>query len=183
VTLACCLYLRGHDTEDNSIVWNIPLGKVFAKAELPPCCVFVLNASTKLGGGSLDLSHSIMMQFHWNATPCTHSWNATRRSDQELGSSETTVMVYQIVITLQSGGSTSRLPSAGQATHPSSLISLLEITRPLTPNPVAHFNCRSRAFVVISPGGFSGAMRPYTTPERTGPHIPFQISRKMVGST
>ena len=43
----------------------------------------------------------------------------------------------------------SRLPSGGQVTHPSSLISLLEIKRPLTPNPVAHFNCRSRVFVVI----------------------------------
>jgi hypothetical protein len=42
----------------------------------------------------------------------------------------------------------SRLPSGGQVTHPSSLISLLEIKRPLTPNPVAHFNCRSRVFVV-----------------------------------
>jgi hypothetical protein len=42
----------------------------------------------------------------------------------------------------------SRLPSGGQATHPSSLISLLEIKRPLTPNPVTHFNCRSRVFVV-----------------------------------
>jgi hypothetical protein len=30
----------------------------------------------------------------------------------------------------------------------SSLISLLEIKRPLTPNPVARFDCRSRAFVV-----------------------------------
>jgi hypothetical protein len=31
---------------------------------------------------------------------------------------------------------------------PSSLISLLEIKRPLTLNPVAHFDCRSRVFVV-----------------------------------
>jgi hypothetical protein len=43
----------------------------------------------------------------------------------------------------------SRLPSGGLPTHPSSLISLLEIKRPLTPNPVAHFDCRSRVFVVV----------------------------------
>jgi hypothetical protein len=35
-------------------------------------------------------------------------------------------------------------------THPLSLISLLEIKCPLTPNPVAHCNCRSRVFVVTS---------------------------------
>jgi hypothetical protein len=43
----------------------------------------------------------------------------------------------------------SRLPSGGQATHPLSLISLLEIKHPLTLNPVAHFHCRSRVFVVM----------------------------------
>jgi hypothetical protein len=35
----------------------------------------------------------------------------------------------------------SRLASGGQVTHPSSLISLLEIKHPLTRNPVAHSNC------------------------------------------